>query len=98
MSSKDLVKLFEPTKPGIDARKIQLLTEIIRAKFTENQVLCEKLRKTGKAPLYEATLDNEFGCGLRLHQHTLIGPRKIKLFGKILLQISEELPGDNSNQ
>ena len=75
------------------AGKLDTLEKIVKAKFDQNPSLLEKLKATGASPLYEATRDPYYGCGLTLMQASHIDtrcPGKNK-FGQLLQKIRLEL-------
>ena len=76
-----------------DRTKISVLENLVRAKFTQNPSLAEKLVLTGNVKLFECTRDRFFGVGVPFSQHRRIGltnPGRNKL-EEILQEIRQEL-------
>ena len=89
---KSLSRKIVATKEWEEQRD-QILYEIIKAKFKQNQSLADALIATQDLILFEATRDSYFGCGLPLSQSHLINkktPGK-NICGEILMQVREEL-------
>lgn len=73
-------------RPDWEQVKEQIMYEIVRAKFTQNEDLRQKLIDTGDAYLEEGTWWNDRVWGIDLK--TGIGENKL---GKILMRVREEL-------
>ena len=71
----------------------RIILDIITAKFTQNPHLTQKLRDTGNANLYEATVDRRYGCGYTLRDRDKIGPTAPgrNLMGKLLEKVRDEI-------
>ena len=73
--------------------RLKVLEKVVKTKFEQNPSLLAKLKSTGDTPLYEATRDTFYGCGLTLMQSTSIDsscPGQTQL-GKILQKIRGDL-------
>jgi len=72
-----------PMDPNWDARRMEVMMNGMRAKFQQNSGLLEQLKKTGRRPIIEASVDAFWGEGRT-------GNGKNQL-GKLLEQVREEL-------
>ena len=76
-----------------EEQRDQILYEIIKAKFRQNQQLADALLATQDLTLFEATRDLYYGCGLPLSQAHLMSKKNPgkNIGGEILMQVREEL-------
>lgn len=79
------------------AKRDELMLDIIREKFTQNDDMLTTLLNTGPATLYEATTDRYWGMGSALsskdtYQETSKGQNK---FGLTLMELRKELGGED---
>lgn len=78
-----------------ESKREKVLYAGIYAKFTQNEELGRKLLSTGKRQLYEATTDQDYGCGIGLNsakwaQKDWSGQN---ICGNILMRVRDELIG-----
>lgn len=68
-SPRDIKQKGDKTdsNPNWESIKLEKMEEIVTQKFLQNPDLREKLCDTGNYPLYEATSNLYWGCGLRLN-------------------------------
>lgn len=81
------------TTPAWESMKLKKMEEIVTQKFLQNPTLKRKLCDTGNYPLYEATSNQYWGCGLRLNsRHWASG---ITLgqnhMGQILMRVRDKM-------
>lgn len=86
-----------PTPEGWNEKAENVMREIIREKFKQNEDLAEKLAQSPCIDFYEMTLDRKWGTGSRLpHVTKEINSKTFKgdnLVGHILRDIKAELTG-----
>lgn len=63
--------------------RVDVMKEVVKAKFEQNQDLLQKLLNTGDAVLAEANaFDNFWGCGLRATDSAINDPNKWREIGR----------------
>ena len=96
---KSFARKITATKEWEEQRD-QILYEIAKEKFRQNPEYRDALLATGNFPLYEATRDSYYACGLPLSLAQDIDkdcPGK-NIFGQILVQIRTELRLESQQQ
>ena len=77
--------------------RLQYMREILIAKYTQHQDLCEALLSTGRKKLAEGnSRDDFYGIGLALTHNDVLNPtvwRGNNHLGKLLMEVREELRG-----
>lgn len=71
-------------RPDWDAVKLQIMQEIVFAKFSQNKDICQKLLATGDALLIEGNYWHDYFWGI-------CDEKGDNHLGKILMQVREEL-------
>lgn len=92
---KKISKQIQTTKTWRDEEE-GLMTELIRAKFTQNKYLRDKLIKTGNKQFHEATNDMKWGTGAELASKALLTGTWSgqDLLGQIIEDVRAELVAD----
>lgn len=81
------------TKPCWEAKKVNVLEDIVYHKFSQIPSICNKLCDTMNLPLYEATSNQFWGCGLKMNARqwsTGIYPGR-NIMGQILMRVRTRL-------
>ena len=92
-TAKDVGKLINET-PEWHQKKVQVMKEVVKAKFTSNPDLKQRLLATGTKDLYELTYDRFWGCGVPISKSYQVNSKNVpgaNKLGKILMETRNEL-------
>lgn len=82
-----------PVDQTWEREKVSVMEEIVHHKFFQNKDLARKLCDTGELPLYEATTNTFWGCGLRINSRLWLSgnPPGQNRLGLLLMDVRSKL-------
>lgn len=89
-----------PVDATWEKEKVSVMEEKVTQKFFQNKILAKKLCETGDLPLYEATRNIFWGCGLRINSKLWLtgNPPGQNKIGKILVEVRSKLLDGRENR